>query len=245
MAQENNPLAVLDTLPINSWTYPRILLGIPIERTLAHADITFWSFAEIFLQGPSYIKSTYGRTDVVRNQMALELLRTTSTHLLMLDSDHNHPFNIIQSLSRWPLLYDDVRVVCGLNFRRKAPYDPVFGNLSADGDRPIVVNWEKGLLATEECGAASLLIHRSVFEELPYPWFINIYDEGVLRHKWPGEDIYFARQCAIHDIPVYIDTTTTSPHCTDQTITETTFRQYMADHPEEFSNVQSFDSEPV
>lgn len=238
--QQDNPLAMLDTLPISSWLYPRILLGIPIERALYHAEKTFFSFAEIFVQGPTYLRSAYGRTDVVRNSMALELLRTTGTHLLMLDSDHVHPANIIQSLSKWPLLFDEVKVVCGMNFRRKPPYDPIFGNLSASGGRPIVTEWGQGLLETEEIGAASLLVHRSVFEEIPYPWFQNIYDiDDLMNHRWPGEDIYFARKCWKHGIKVYVDTTTTSPHCTDAEINETTFRQYMAEHPQEFTNVQS------
>lgn len=238
--QEHNPLEVLDTLPISGWKYPRILLGIPIERTLPHAEKTFFSFADIFAQSPTYLRSSYGRTDVVRNSMALELLRTTGTHLLMLDSDHVHPQNIIQSLCKWPLLFDNVRVVCGMNFRRKPPYDPIFGNLSAGGNRPIVTEWGAGLMETEEVGAASLLVHRSVFEELPYPWFKNIYDtKELLAHRWPGEDIYFARQCWKHGIKVYVDTTTTSPHCTDAEVNEITFRQYMEDHPQEFSDVQS------
>jgi len=241
--QFNSPLAQLDVLPISSWVYPRVLLGIPIERTLSHADKTFFSFAEIFSQGPSFIRSTYGRIDVVRNQMVLELLRSTATHLLMLDSDHAHPANIIQSLCRWPLLYEEVRVVSGLNFRRKAPHDPVFGNLTADGDRPIVTEWDQGLLTTEESGAASLLVHRSVFEEMPGPWFKNVYTEDDwYRNSWPGEDIHFSRECQRLGIPFYIDTTTSSPHCTDTLVTEETFRQYMARHPEEFNDVQPSDS---
>lgn len=236
----DNPLAVLDTLPINSWNYPRVLLGIPIERVLPYADQTFFAFAEIFFQGPAFIKTSYGRTDVVRNLLGLELLRSTATHILMLDNDHVHPANVIQSLCRWPLLFDDVKVVSGLNFRRKPPYDPVMGNLTADGNRPIVTTWENGLLPVQEGGAASLLVHREVFETVPFPWFQNIYDDA-LKHKWPGEDIYFARKCQEYGYPFYIDTTTQSPHCTDSLVTEETFRRYMQDHPEEFTNVQPID----
>jgi len=156
----------------------------------------------------------------------------------MLACDHAHPSNIIQSLARWTLLFDDVYVVSGMNFRRKAPYDPVMGNLTKHGDRPIVVEWQPGLMPVDECGAASLLVHREVFETLPYPWFQNMYDESdVMNHSWPGEDIYFARQCKEYGYTFYVDTTTTSPHCTSTLITEETFRQFLENNPEDFAHV--------
>ena len=238
MEDNKNLLTMLDVLPISSWTYPRILLGIPLERSISHADEVFFPFMKIATQGPVFIEGKYGRTDVVRNQMVKELLLSTYTHLLMLDVDHNHPSNIIQHLAKWVLLYgDEVPVICGLNFRRKAPYDPVAGILSINGARPLMVEWDKGLMQVDECGAASLLVSRSVFEQMEPPWFANIYDD-VWNNNWPGEDIYFARKCKKLDIPFFVDTTLSSPHATTSMITEQTFRNYMEAHPEEFKDVK-------
>lgn len=235
-----NPLAELESLPISSWKYPRVLLGIPLERTISYASDVFFPFADIFAQGPTYLKSSFNvRIDVTRNLMARELLNTTFTHLLMLDIDHIHPKDIIQRLSRWPALYgDDVPVVCGMNFRRQPPYDPIMGNLVIGTTRrPIITEWDSGLIQFDECGAASLLVSRKVFETIPFPWFRNVYDyEFVAKNKWPGEDIYFARKCKEYGFPFYVDTTTTSPHITTTAVTEETFRNYLADHPEEFSD---------
>jgi hypothetical protein len=90
---------ILNTLPISIWPFPRILLGVLLERAISHADECFWPLAEIFAQGPAFIKHSYGRTDLVRNDLAKELLKSDFTHVIMLDIDHTHPANIIQMLS--------------------------------------------------------------------------------------------------------------------------------------------------
>jgi len=231
-----NALAILDQLPIHSWSYPRILVGILVERSISYADDVFMQFLRIAQQGPSFSDVKYGRTDVTRNIMATQLLESNYTHLLMLDVDHVHPTDIIQRLARWVLLMPEVQVVSGMNFRRGEPFDPVAGSYEPDArKRSVMTEWTRGLIKVHESGAASLLVAREVFEKLEPPWFFNIYDE-VWRNSYPGEDIGFSRKCRAAGIPIYVDTTTSSPHCTTVTITEETFRAYMEAHPERFKN---------
>lgn len=229
-------LSVLETTPICAWDYPRILVGIPLERTVSYADKVFFPFMQIAAQGPAMIESQYGRIDVVRNVMATQLLTSTYTHLLMLDIDHIHPSDIIQRLARWTLIFPQLDVVSGLNFRRKKPFDPVAGTYSAvdSYDRPMLTQWPKGLVRVDEVGGASLLVHRRVFERLEPPWFFNIYDH-VWENNYPGEDIGFSRKCKQAGIDIYIDTTTSSPHCTEATVTEETFRAYLKEYGNESS----------
>jgi len=220
--------SVLDTLPISSWKYPRILVGIPLERTISHADQVFFNFLEIATQGPAFIDQKYGRIDVTRNMMVKALLESNYTHLLMLDLDHIHPTNIIQRLARWIIVDPSIQIVSGLNFRRGAPFDPVMGSESSSSkDRKLVASWPQGLLRSREVGGASLLVSRKVFETIEPPWFYNIYTE-VWQNSWPGEDIGFSRKCSAANIEMFVDTTTTSPHCTDALITEETYRAYLA-----------------
>lgn len=226
-------LGVLSTLPIASWDYPRILLGIPLERSMPYADTTFVNFMRIAAQGPHVIDKPHTRIDLIRNLMAVELLHSNFTHLLMLDADHKHPTDIIQRLAKWVVLFPQVRVVGGMNFRRRPPYDPVMGRVSNGNDRPIPIRWEIGLTDQDEVGGASILIHRSVFEELEPPWFPNDYSR-VWENVWPGEDMGFCKKCREAGIPIYVDTTTVSPHGTEELVDEGTFRNYIATFPQYF-----------
>lgn len=164
------------------------------------------------------------------------LSRPRHTHLLLLDIDHKHPVDIIQRLAKWVILFPEVRVIGGMNFRRQPPYDPVMGNVT-DNVRPLVTSWDPGLIRVDEIGAASLLVHRSVFENMDPPWFANDYSR-IWENNWPGEDIGFCRKCKDNGIDVYADTTTVSPHCTDGLVDEDTYRTYMQDHPEKFQGVR-------
>lgn len=231
-------LAVLRTLPIASWQYPRILIGIPLERSISFAEDVFWPFMRLAAQGPAFIEAPYTtRIDVMRNQYVKKLLMSTFTHLLMLDIDHIHPDDIVQRLAKWVIMFPEMKVISGLNFRRKPPYDPVAGNLTDTSERPILFEWEQGLMKVDEVGAASLLVERSVFETMPPRWFENVY-EDPWKETFPGEDIGFCHKCREHNIPIYVDTTTSSPHCTGSLVTEETFRNFVAEHREDFGHVQ-------
>lgn len=104
------------------------------------------------------------------------------------------------------------------------------GWLDEKGRRGTMVDWEQGLVEVDECGGASLLVHRGVFEEIEPPWFFNIYTD-VWADNWPGEDIGFSRKCRAAGIKIYVDTTTSSPHCGDGLVTEETYRAYLAANP--------------
>ena len=217
---------ILNSLPIGAWAFPRVLVGILLERTIGHADEVFFPFMQIAGQGPAILQVPYGRTDITRNKMAVELLKSDYTHLLMLDIDHAHPVNIIQMLSRWVLTdADKYEVVGGLNFRRSAPYEPCcfFGN---DNGVFAPAEWDKGsLLKVDAIGTGSIMISRRVFEKLELPWFYNIYDD-IWRDNWPGEDIGFSHKCKGNGIGMWVDTEVTSPHITNARITEETFRKF-------------------
>jgi hypothetical protein len=87
----------------------------------------------IAMQGVQPLFINYTRTDLARNKLALELLKSPFTHLIMLDIDHKHPPDIVQKLSRWFLLRPEVQIVGGLNFRRSYPHDPCCHLIGKDG----------------------------------------------------------------------------------------------------------------
>jgi len=199
-----------------------------MERAISHADKVFFPFLAIAQQGFPIIAISYGRTDVIRNKFALHLLNSDATHLIMLDLDHVHPWDIVQRLMR-PFIQDpDVRVVAGLNFRRGEPYDPCAYVLGDSGKYHPMAEWEQGLIKVDAVGTGTIAIDRRVFEELEPPWFAYDYSK-VMDDNWPGEDFYFSDKCRKAGIPIYVDTTVTSPHMIDAVVDERTFQEYRID----------------
>lgn len=209
---------------INDWTFPRVLVGIPLERSISYADRVFMNFMQIASKGPAFIDVQYTRIDLARNLMAERLIATDYTHLLMLDIDHIHPIDIIERMAeRVKADPDGVQVLSGLNFRRKAPFDPV----ARFKDGTPLTAWGTNLIEVGETGAAALMVDKRVFLQMEPPWFPNLYD-NVWANNWPGEDIGFCRKCNALGIPVFVDPTITSPHCTDSVVTEATWRTFNA-----------------
>jgi len=221
--------SVLKTWPVRAWKWPRIVASVLQERAMAHADDVFPNFWGIAANGVALLHQDYGRTDVVRNQLVRSFLQSNFTHLLMLDVDHIHPTNIVQRLARWVMLYPEVKVVGGLNFRRGEPYEPCCFIKGDDGKFYAPAEWEPGLIEVDAIGTGSILIAREVFEQMEPPWFWVDYS-GVWEDVWPGEDMGFSANCRRLGIKMFVDTTTTSPHMIDAVVDESSFRNYQKDH---------------
>jgi len=231
-------IELLSSLPISAWEYPRIIVGIPLERAISHADQCFWPFMEIASQNPVFGRLPYQRTDLYRNKMAELLLKTDMTHLLMLDLDHIHPPDIIQRLARWVLMDDDIKIVGGLNFRRGEPFEPCAFIQGDDGHVYAPADWGQGLVAVDYLGTGSILISREVVEELEPPWFYNDYSKAW-ESNYPGEDMGFSIKARKAGFKLWLDTTTTSPHLTTSAVDESTFRKHMNTHREKLIDVAS------
>ena len=231
-------LKVLNTIPIAAWEYPRIIVGIPMERTLSHAAHIFPQFMKIAANNPVFGWLPYMRTDLYRNRMAQTLLNSNFTHVLMLDVDHIHPEDIIQRLARWVLLYDHVKIVGGLNFRRGAPYEPCAFIEEEDGRVFAPADWGRGLMEVDYLGTGSILIDREVFESMEPPWFFNDYSQAW-EDNYPGEDIGFSKKAREAGYKLYMDTTTTSPHAITRFVDEGTFRDYLRAHPDKTVDVNT------
>ena len=221
--------AILTSVPIIRWKWPRPLLCILKERAISYADKVFDNIYQIASFGCAPLFMNYTRTDLARNKAGAELLKTNYTHLIMLDIDHRHPVDIVQKLCFW-LLWDkftkagkNIQVLGGINFRRSAPHDPCAHLFGSDGAIYAPAEWDKGLMEVDAIGTGSILIAREVFETIPPPWFWNPYD-NVWNDVWPGEDMGFSRKCREFGIKMYVDTQLTSPHIVEAEIGEREFR---------------------
>jgi hypothetical protein len=203
----------------------RVAIGIPMERTMLQE--AFFGFAAILQQGWSLAQLPYTRNDVARHKLAQFLLKSDYTHLLMLDSDHVHPVDIVPRLARWFQAYPDLRVVGGLNFRRGEPFDPCAFVDPGDGEFHRMAEWGRGLVRVDALGTGSMMIDRRVFEALPEDagWFDYAYPN---HSQWPGTDMTFSARCREAGIGLWCDTTCTSPHIGTMLIDASTYRAYLA-----------------
>ena len=221
------PIPAMSQTPQKPW--PRPVLGIPLERAISHADKVFYDFLAIVQQGFPVIAASYGRTDVVRNKFALHTLSADVTHLVMLDLDHKHPWDIVQRFMNWFIQDPSLRVIGGLNFRRGEPYDPCAYIKGDSGKYHPIAAWEPGLNKVDIVGTGAIAIDRRVFEQIEPPWFAFDYSR-VLDDNWPGEDFWFCQRCTEAGIDIFVDTTLTSPHLIDAVVDANTFREYQAEH---------------
>jgi len=100
------------------------------------------------------------------------------------------------------------------------------------GDWFDLTDWPDGLLKCDVVGTGAMLIHRSVFERIPTPWFTNDYSQVQALDMWPGEDVGFCHKCGDAGIDIWCDTTTTSPHLSTTAVDQATYRAYIEAYPE-------------
>lgn len=201
----------------------KILIGVPLGEHIA--ELAFLSLWQVAQRGYPLIDAGRARTDVHRNEFAEALLATDYTHLCYLDADHVHPPDVVERLARWAKEDEQrFRVVAGLNFRRGAPFDPLAFMKGKDGMYHAVAEWPDGLFRVDVAGPGAMLVHRSVFEEIPWPWWAYEYTDG----KHPTEDIYFCKKCGEHGIDIWVDGTLTSPHLITDAVNGDRFKAWVA-----------------
>ena len=96
------------------------------------------------------------------------------------------------------------------------------------------VTTPQGAFRCDVMAHGMLLIHRSVLEQLEYPWWRYDYDISIDKDS-ASEDVYFCKSCRAAGIELWCDGTSTSLHVGEVLIGSEHFERYMAEHPEEFS----------
>jgi len=134
-----------------------------------------------------------------RNAQIELALSTSAQWILMLDADMTFSPDLIERLRRRAT---PTRIVGGLCFT--ATELPVM--FGFDGQR--IESWTPGaLVPVLATGGACLMIHRSVFERLPYPWFYM-----TREHYQMDQDQQFLRDCNRAGVEVAVDTSTVLGH---------------------------------
>lgn len=190
-----------------------VLLCIPFGEVI-FGD-TFGYLAAIIQKGWLLHYRGGGSITVHRNEFAMELLKhPTCEYLVMLDQDHAHPADIVERLMMHALQDREKKIISGLNYRRGVPYEPMA--YIRHGDKHCRYEGEfdgESLYSVDAVATCAMLVHRSVFETIPGPWFEDNY-KRYAEHVFSGEDLDFCRKARNAGFKIWVDSSLTSPHRT-------------------------------
>ncbi len=223
--------SVLKQWPVSLWEWPRIAIYIPWPAALPFAADVVSGFIEIARHGTMFMHLPYGFTDRMRNEAAKQFLLSDYTHLLMLDSDHVHPADIVQKLAKHVIEDPERLIIGGINFKRSAPYSPCAWVYSDENKDKIyrVHEWDAGLIEVARLGSGSMLIAREAFEQTGFPWFVN--EPHMENEQLGSHDNYFCKLAVKAGIKIYCDFNANSPHMGRHRVTEQTYRTFCEVNP--------------
>lgn len=120
-----------------------------------------------------------------RCELVESALEQGADYVFFIDSDMRFPKDIIHRL-----MAHKKQVVACLGVKKCEGVVPVI-----DYDFP--KEKQVGLVETNSVPTGCLLIHKSVFNRIPRPWFLFTENSG--------EDVYFSDQCVKHGIHMFVD----------------------------------------
>ena len=192
-------------------------IGVPTNFPMVPSPF-FDSFIQMEKPDYSYLRATDGKIDDMRNQIALEALRSGCTHVIMMDADQTyHP----QTIPR--LLSHRLPIVGCLVHCRYPPFHPTMFRQTAT-DYEIVTTWEPdALVEVDQTGTGCLLFETEVFRAMPFPWF-RFRTNGA--GDVVGEDYGFCRDLRARGYRIFVDTSVPAGHLTSLVVNEGTHRLY-------------------
>lgn len=135
-----------------------------------------------------------------RNALGRAFLASSAKWMLLVDADMDLPSDVIDRLRRFA---SPTRVVGGLCFMLdRGVVRPVMFDFEAK----LIEAWTPGsLVRVAMTGGACLMIHRSILERTPYPWF-------VLDEDGRDQDQNFCLNVQQIGVTVAVDTSTVVGH---------------------------------
>lgn len=199
----------------------KIMIGIPFGRPAEFEAVR--SLLQLAsLRSDATFVFTMMQNSLVydaREYIVQELLKSDCEYLFFVDNDMTFD-------PRTPLLLARHKrdIVTAKAFKRVAPYQPCFYTRVGIGDNgkpymEIPLAYGEGLLPIEGCGMACCLIHRSVFERVPEPWFFPMREFG--------EDLAFCYRARQAGVEMFCDTTIQCGHIGATQVMESDFRAYL------------------
>jgi GT2 family glycosyltransferase len=161
-----------------------------LTRGFVSAEWAF-SFRELALPNGTVCRKLPGLPfDQARNQLVKSMLRDGSPWILFLDDDVIPPPDTYDKLSSL-----GKEIVSGVYWKRQGKIVPAAYRKAHPNPTPIPSIVGELPVPVDYVGAGCLLVHRSVFETVKYPWFEWKLDrEDLPLHERVGEDFDFCNK---------------------------------------------------
>lgn len=177
-----------------------IMSGLPAVLTeFAWSMIQFVDFNSQYVCGPKqfihYSRSRHSLHFHARNQMVDEML---GDHLLMLDSDHLVPCDLLARLLNAAKMFR-LDVVTGLYLKKEPPYRPAAWKWTENSHAELA-DIPNEVFEIGAAGAGCLLVHRRVFDRIK----TEMKEEPFSVQEFPGvtgEDFAFFKRLRMLGIP--------------------------------------------
>jgi len=203
----------------------KILVGIP----LGSGGVPASTFEHILAAVRGYdVKAHVARTELNRNWLCQYALQERYDRIVMLDTDHAHPPDIIGRL-----VAHQVPVVAALAFNRMPTYNPMAYRRN-DGHVEVLARWDGRLERITWVGSCAICIEVAILKRLRWPWWYypppkkSIMPDALkdISRTLPSEDIGFCENCRKAKVPVFVDTSLITPHLTEAWVTDEVYRNY-------------------
>lgn len=194
----------------------RLGIGLPLSFHMISSAF-FDSF--ICMEKPpfTYLRTSNGAIEDMRNDLVRDALRAGCSHLIMMDTDQCYHEQTI------PRLLSHKKPIVGcLVFRRYPPFDPLMlrGEI---GKYKTIEEWDPGsLVEVDATGTGCLLFEMEVFRRMPGPWFRSRSHDG----SPVGEDIGFCSDLRAAGYRILVDTSVPAGHLSQIQVVEGTWRLY-------------------
>lgn len=169
-----------------------------------------WAFGFRNLQIPGTYTGLSGMPfDHARNTGCQKVLELGYSWLFFIDDDVIAPPDAIIKLMSHKL-----PIVSGLYYRRNNPICPVMLKETDKGRTWITEFKAPDLIEVDYVGSGAMLIHRSVLEKVPQPWFDWRCDrEDLPAHERMSEDFAFCQKARQNGYKIFVDTGIQCKHC--------------------------------
>lgn len=180
--------------------------------------------------GIRLIRSQKFPTDVARNDVCLEFLRTDADRLLFLDADQTFAPEAIERLLR-----SEADIITGRYHVKRPPYHPNLYVVPREPHQPGTykrVHYGRGVFEVDRCGAGALLVKRHVIEQIGFPWFRYGVDPNEPHDLAISEDFFFCERAQQQGFHIMADWEAELGHATMGTVTgdwSTSYLQPMED----------------
>jgi len=157
--------------------------------------------------------------DKLRNLVAIDFLASDCEYLFF--NDYDNGFNV-EALDYFIGDIDsDRKIVSGAYFYRDQPYyvagfgspfhdEGVYRKISPGDFSEDIVNLTKAMGTSGMAGFGCMMIHRSVFENMEFPWFETYWHKTLKHHV--SEDTVFCQKAEKAGFDIYLDQRIQSPH---------------------------------